>query len=118
MTSRSSATGDGCVGDLERVIAGATPDAPAALVLFDLNGFKHYNDTFGHLDGDRLLAELARRLDARSVTAARRIASAVTSSARWSQATRASWTGCYRSSRVRSAKRTKPAPSVVRTASR
>ena len=51
------------VEDLDRVADGATPDSPAALVLFDLNGFKHYNDTFGHLEGDRLLAELARRLE-------------------------------------------------------
>jgi len=48
---------------LERVVAEATPESPSALVLFDLNGFKHYNDTWGHLEGDRLLAELARRLE-------------------------------------------------------
>jgi diguanylate cyclase (GGDEF)-like protein len=51
------------VEDLERATDSATPDAPAALVLFDLNGFKHYNDTFGHVEGDRLLAQLARRLE-------------------------------------------------------
>ena len=52
------------VEDLDRMVAVASPDTPAALVLFDLNGFKHYNDTFGHLEGDRLLAQLARRLEA------------------------------------------------------
>ncbi len=32
------------------------------LALFDLNGFKHYNDTFGHPAGDGLLTRLAVRL--------------------------------------------------------
>jgi diguanylate cyclase (GGDEF)-like protein len=32
------------------------------LALFDLDGFKAYNDTFGHPAGDALLARLARRL--------------------------------------------------------
>ena len=49
---------------LERAAAEARAGSPSALVLFDLNGFKHYNDTFGHVEGDRLLAELARRLEA------------------------------------------------------
>jgi two-component system cell cycle response regulator len=35
-----------------------------ALVLFDLNGFKGYNDSFGHPAGDALLARLGGRLDA------------------------------------------------------
>jgi len=34
------------------------------LVLLDLNGFKEYNDSFGHLAGDALLARLGRRLQA------------------------------------------------------
>jgi two-component system, cell cycle response regulator len=34
------------------------------LVLFDLDGFKHYNDTFGHPAGDALLMRLGRRLEA------------------------------------------------------
>jgi two-component system, cell cycle response regulator len=42
------------------------PDAgrPSALVLFDLNGFKGYNDVFGHPAGDALLARLGARLGA------------------------------------------------------
>ena len=35
---------------------------PAALALFDLNGFKTYNDSFGHPAGDALLALLGSRL--------------------------------------------------------
>ncbi|HEU4904875.1 MAG TPA: GGDEF domain-containing protein [Solirubrobacterales bacterium] len=37
---------------------------PAALYLFDLNGFKRYNDTFGHPAGDDLLSRLGARLSA------------------------------------------------------
>jgi two-component system, cell cycle response regulator len=35
---------------------------PATLVFFDLNGFKQYNDTFGHNAGDSLLARLGAGL--------------------------------------------------------
>jgi two-component system cell cycle response regulator len=47
--------------DLEDVL---DPHAarPSALVLFDLNGFKGYNDVFGHPAGDALLARLGARL--------------------------------------------------------
>jgi two-component system, cell cycle response regulator len=34
------------------------------LVFFDLNGFKRYNDTFGHSAGDALLSRLGARLEA------------------------------------------------------
>jgi diguanylate cyclase (GGDEF)-like protein len=34
------------------------------LALFDLDGFKAYNDTFGHPAGDALLARLGERLEA------------------------------------------------------
>jgi diguanylate cyclase (GGDEF)-like protein len=37
---------------------------PSVLVLFDLNGFKGYNDVFGHPAGDALLARLGARLGA------------------------------------------------------
>jgi diguanylate cyclase (GGDEF)-like protein len=50
------------VSDLERRLAGATPEKPLALVLYDLDGFKHYNDNFGHPAGDALLQRLGGRL--------------------------------------------------------
>ncbi|MEQ8860953.1 MAG: sensor domain-containing diguanylate cyclase [Pseudomonadales bacterium] len=37
-------------------------DRPAALVYFDLDGFKAVNDTFGHAEGDRALTEFAKLL--------------------------------------------------------
>jgi diguanylate cyclase (GGDEF)-like protein len=50
------------VNDLEALF-GRAPDAtPHMLGLFDLDGFKQYNDTFGHPAGDALLTRLGRRL--------------------------------------------------------
>jgi diguanylate cyclase (GGDEF)-like protein len=42
--------------------AAHAPDRPVTLVFFDLNGFKQYNDTFGHGAGDSLLARLGAAL--------------------------------------------------------
>jgi two-component system, cell cycle response regulator len=51
------------VDDLGARLA-APENGPALLVLFDLDGFKLYNDTFGHLAGDALLERIGRRLSA------------------------------------------------------
>ncbi|HXW58328.1 MAG TPA: diguanylate cyclase [Solirubrobacteraceae bacterium] len=48
--------------DLPRVCQSASEDRPAFLWFFDLNGFKRYNDSFGHVAGDTLLARLGGRL--------------------------------------------------------
>jgi diguanylate cyclase (GGDEF)-like protein len=47
------------MADLEQTLAAGDP---AVLVLLDLDGFKAYNDTFGHGAGDTLLALLGQRL--------------------------------------------------------
>jgi two-component system, cell cycle response regulator len=47
---------------LEDVLQSASARVPWALLLFDLNGFKRYNDTFGHPMGDALLARLGAKL--------------------------------------------------------
>ncbi len=48
--------------DLERALTRSHGGQPHTLAFFDLDGFKHYNDTFGHGAGDALLASLGRAL--------------------------------------------------------
>jgi diguanylate cyclase (GGDEF)-like protein len=69
--SRQEALTDGLTGlgnrqklykDLARLLANGPAAPPFTLALFDLNGFKRYNDTFGHLSGDAILARLGYRL--------------------------------------------------------
>jgi diguanylate cyclase (GGDEF)-like protein len=48
--------------DLERLCAHASEEQPVALLFLDLNGFKRYNDTFGHPEGDTLLTRLGEAL--------------------------------------------------------
>jgi two-component system cell cycle response regulator len=68
--SRQEALEDGLTGlanrrrlmvDLARALRGGV-EKPATLVFFDLDGFKGYNDNFGHGAGDTLLARLATAL--------------------------------------------------------
>jgi two-component system, cell cycle response regulator len=48
--------------DLPLRVSRASEAEPLLLMLFDLNGFKHYNDTFGHPAGDELLRKLGGAL--------------------------------------------------------
>ena len=48
--------------DLGAALRESSPAHPSLLLLFDLDGFKDYNDTFGHLAGDALLARLGGKL--------------------------------------------------------
>jgi diguanylate cyclase (GGDEF)-like protein len=71
--SAEDATTDGLSGlanrrklmqDLDIAVAEADEEHACTLVFFDLNGFKRYNDTFGHAAGDALLARLGAALRA------------------------------------------------------
>jgi len=48
--------------DLEAGSLAGDRERPLTLILLDLNGFKHYNDTFGHPAGDKMLGLLGGRL--------------------------------------------------------
>jgi two-component system, cell cycle response regulator len=50
------------MSDLDMAMAEATSGRPHTLLFFDLDGFKGYNDLFGHNAGDALLYRLGRAL--------------------------------------------------------
>jgi diguanylate cyclase (GGDEF)-like protein len=56
--------------DLAAELERATEAHPLALTILDLNGFKTYNDTFGHMAGDAVLTRLGHRLEANVPTGA------------------------------------------------
>ena len=50
--------------DLRLACRLARPEEPWRLAMYDLNGFKRYNDTYGHPAGDELLERLSEKLSA------------------------------------------------------
>ena len=50
------------IRDLEAALADESAEVSWLLAIFDLDGFKGYNDAFGHLAGDTLLARLGAKL--------------------------------------------------------
>ena len=50
--------------DMKRAVGALASEETVAIGIFDLDGFKAYNDTFGHPAGDALLARLGLRLAA------------------------------------------------------
>ncbi|MEZ5076729.1 MAG: diguanylate cyclase [Solirubrobacterales bacterium] len=53
----------GFVEDLEQAMEARARGRVGLLAMFDLNGFKAYNDAFGHPAGDALLTRLGKRLE-------------------------------------------------------
>ncbi len=49
---------------IDSEVRNATETEPLLLAFYDLNGFKDYNDAFGHLAGDALLTRLGAKLTA------------------------------------------------------
>jgi diguanylate cyclase (GGDEF)-like protein len=47
---------------LDHEVAAARRGRPMALAVFDIDKFKHYNDTFGHIAGDEILKALGQVL--------------------------------------------------------
>jgi two-component system, cell cycle response regulator len=54
--------------DLQLACRLASPEEPWRLAMYDLNGFKRFNDTYGHPAGDELLARLSDKLSASVAT--------------------------------------------------
>jgi diguanylate cyclase (GGDEF)-like protein len=52
------------MADLEQRLGSASAVRPLVLAMFDLDGFKAYNDTYGHATGDALLKRLGDKLAA------------------------------------------------------
>ncbi len=50
--------------DMQRRLSGLVAGETVTVGIFDLDGFKAYNDAFGHPAGDALLARIGRRLTA------------------------------------------------------
>ena len=78
------------LGDLERAIGEGTDHSPSVLAMFDLDGFKAYNDTHGHPAGDALWRGSARGSRRHSTRRVPRTGWAATSSACFSTARRPS----------------------------
>jgi diguanylate cyclase (GGDEF)-like protein len=54
------------MSDIEEQFQAASTERPLVLCMFDLDGFKYYNDTFGHPAGDSLLVRLGQRFQERT----------------------------------------------------
>jgi diguanylate cyclase (GGDEF)-like protein len=52
------------LADIDTAMASSSVADPTILILCDLDGFKTYNDTFGHPAGDHLLTSLGSKLNA------------------------------------------------------